>query len=342
MIKLSADPNLNIPLYKQLITQIINGITDGTFRQGYLLPSMNVLADKLNISRETVKKAYGILTEQGYLTPQQGKGFYVAGNREDGKLHILVLFDQLSIYKQILYNAISQEFGDKAELTLLCFNQDINLFSYYLDSHLDHFDYYIVTPHFPLDPDSQYLAKKQVARIPNRKLLMVDHWLKDYKGRYGVVYQDFEEDVYNGLRQGLERLQQCSRLSVITSQTSLYGSWIHRGINRFVHEYRVPVRFLTEAPTSMWRNEVFLMLNAQLDWGLTDLCAKIEKSGMTLGRNVFILSYNEFGLNELILGGLSTLSTDYLYMGRETARMILGKRTGSVHCPFKLTHRFTF
>lgn len=342
MMKLSADASLNIPLYKQLITQIVNSITDGTYKPGYMLPSMNVLADQLNISRETVKKAYGILTEQGYITPQHGKGFYVAGNREDGKLHILVLFDQLSIYKQILYNAISQEFGDKAELTLLCFNQDINLFSYYLDSHLDHFDYYIVTPHFPLDADSQYMARKQVARIPNRKLFMVDNWLKDHRGRYGVIYQDFEEDVYNGLKQGLGRIRQCSRLTVITSQTSLYGSTIRRGIDRFVTEYNVPVRYLTEAPTTMWRNEVFLMLNAQLDWGLTDLSRKIEKSGMTLGRNVFILSYNEFGLNELILGGLSTLSTDYKYMGRETAQMILNKQTGSVHCPFTLTRRYTF
>ena len=42
----------------------------------------------------------------------------------------------------------------------------------YLDNNLDHYDYYVVMPHFPLDDATQERALKQISRIPNRKLIM--------------------------------------------------------------------------------------------------------------------------------------------------------------------------
>ena len=47
------------PIYRQLLEQIENDIREGRLLPGSLLPSMNELADSLDISRETVKKTYG-------------------------------------------------------------------------------------------------------------------------------------------------------------------------------------------------------------------------------------------------------------------------------------------
>ena len=83
-------------------------------------------------------------------------------------------------------------------------NQQIDLLEYYIDENLDQFDYYVVTPHFPLDESTQRRAVKALMRIPNRKLILLDRCLDSLPGNYGVVYQDFTNDVYEGLMQALK------------------------------------------------------------------------------------------------------------------------------------------
>ena len=47
-------------------------------------------------------------------------------------------------------------------------------------------------------------------------------------------------------------------------------------------------------------------------------------------------------MNELVLGGLTTVSTDFVQMGRLAAEMILNRHMSKVHCPFRMNKRFTF
>ena len=77
------------------------------------------------------------------------------------------------------------------EITIRLHNQQIDLLEYYIDENLDQFDYYVVTPHFPLDESTQRRAVKALMRIPNRKLILLDRCLDSLPGNYGVVYQDF-------------------------------------------------------------------------------------------------------------------------------------------------------
>lgn len=330
------------PIYRQMLEQVESAIREGTLRSGDQLPSMNELAAELGISKETVKKTYGLLRDRGLVVPQQGKGFYVADVDSDSNPRILVVFDKFSIYKQILFNSLAGEFGERAELTILTHNQSLDLFEYFLDTYLGEFDYYIVSPHFPLDEDSQARARKLMSRIPYPKLIMIDRWLEDMPGRYGAVYQDFGQDVRDGLNQGLDKLRQTKGLSVITLPTSLYGSQMRGAIESFCSENGIPVSFLTDTPARISRGETFLVLNSQLDWGLADLARRIKSQGLEIGRDIFIIAYNDVDLNEVVLGGLTTISTDFKLMGKMAARMILDHRFQKVHCPFRMNRRGTF
>ena len=330
------------PIYKQLVEQFEDAIRSGKLLPGEQIPSMNDFAAQLEISKETVKKTYGILREKGLLIPQQGKGFYVAEADDATKPRVLVLFDKLSIYKEVLFNSLAEELGDKADLTILTHNQDLDLFTYYLDTSLDKYDYYVISPHFPLDDKSQAAAKKLISRVPNRKLIMVDHWMQSYVGNYGAVYQDFENDVYEGLKQGLDRFNTISALKVITLASSLYGPMISKGVDRFCLEHEIPVEFMTSAPEQINPNEAYLVINSQLDSGLAALARSIRNQDLEVGKDVFIISYNEFDLNEVVLNGLTTISTDFKQMGRTAAMMILNRKSWKVHCDFKMTRRGTF
>ena len=331
------------PIYHQIVVQAEHALHEGSLKAGEQIPSMNELAAQLDISRETVKKAYGILVDKGAIVPKQGKGFYAADvESPSARSQVLVIFDKFSVYKQILYNALAERLGDAAEITIVNHNQSTDLLEYYLDNYLDHFDYYVITPHFPLDETSQARAVKQLSRIPYRKLLMLDRLQPGFHGNFGAVYQDFENDIYGGLMQGMETPRHSKVLKVITLPSSLYGSSIRKGIERFSTETHIPVEFITETPAVICKGDTFLVLNSQLDAGLVQLAHRIQECQLKVGEDVRIISYNEADMYELILGGLTTVSTDFREMGRLAADMILKRHMEKLHCPFRMNRRSTF
>ena len=336
------NPDNKEAIYRQLVLQVDQALHSGKLKAGEQIPSMNELAAQLAISRETVKKAYGILVKKGLIHPKQGKGFYTADVTASTHQRVLVLFDKFSVYKQILFNAFAERLADAAEITILNHNQSIDLLEHYLDDNLDNFDYYILAPHFALDAGTQKRVVRQLSRIPYRKLIMLDRLQPDFPGQYGAVYQDFENDIYDGLSEGTQPAFHARRLRVLTLPMSLYGTHIIKGVNRFVSEHHVPAEYMTTVPKSIEKGDIFLVLNSQLDDGLVALTRRIQEAGLEIGRDVFIISYNESDMNELVLGGLTTVSADFREMGHIAADMILSRRMEKVHCPFHMHRRHTF
>ena len=340
---IKIDLKSQTPVYKQLINSVETAIHNGEYRYGDLLPSMNELSAMLDISKETVKKAYSILRNKGFIAARQGKGFYVSAAGVSEKMSVLVLFDKLSNYKQVLFNSFAGEIGDAAEITIRLHNQNVELLEYYIEENLDLFDYYVITPHFPLDAASQKRVLKILTRIPNRKLILVDHWMKELPGNYGAVYQDFANDAYEGLGYGLKKLKTCSRFNVVTLPSSLYYASVGKAVERFCRDNGIAVEFHTEiTPEIIREKEVYLILNSQYDLGLIELVRRARERNYRVGRDISIISYNESPINEIILNGLTTISTDFRQMRVLVARMILEKSLSKVKCDFQMICRNTF
>lgn len=340
-VSFNIDHTSNIPLYKQLKSEIESQITSGILDRGQILPSMNVLAESLNISRETAKKTYDLLRRDGWIESVHGKGFFVREKKHTSS-KILVLFDKLSNYKQLLFTAFAHELGDQAEITIRLHNQDIDLFEYFISENLNHYDYYVITPHFPLEKEIQRRALKCLKRIPNRKLILVDRHFPGLTGHYGCVYQDFERDAIEGLRQGMKQLTRYNRLNVISMKGSLYAPYIEKGVLEFCRRNNFPCKTYHEIlPESIKRGEAYLILNSQLDTELIQLATQAQAKGYSIGVDIGIISYNESQLNEIILNGLTVMSTDFVEMGKMAAKMILDKQMEVIHCPFGLMLRKT-
>ena len=342
-MKISINSKDRTPYYKQLVESVTAAIRSGEARPGDLLPSMNELSDELGISKETVKKAYSILSSDGRVEPRQGKGFFVCNPEDRTDKKVLLIFDKLSTYKDILLNSMASRIGDSAQITIRLHNQSVELLKYYLDECLDSFDYYVVTPHFPLDDASQRQAVKQLKRIPNRKLIILDHWIKGLPGNYGVVYQDYMNDTYECLTRSLKDVRKFDRLNVVIMRSSLYHDTISTSIKRFCTENSVPVEFHNIISDRMVRKgELYLLLNGQLDSQLNELAKTAGRKNLQIGEDIGIISFNDSPINELVLGGLTTISSDFAQMGELAAGMILDKKMSKIKCGFGMTKRATF
>ena len=67
------------------------------------------------------------------------------------------------------------------------------------------------------------------------------------------------------------------------------------------------------------RGTLYLTAN---DRELVNLIKLAEAAGLGIGNDIGIISYNDTPLKEVLLGGITTLSTDFRQMGRTMASLI--------------------
>ena len=342
-MKIIIQPQGTLAIYEQIVNQLKNAIVTGELKEGEALPSIRGLAGDLNVSVITTKRAYEELEKDGLIRSVAGKGFYVCGVGNERPLRILLLFDKLSSYKQVLFQSFMDKIGGDAEVTIRIHNQNLDVFEFFIDEDVDHFDYYVVAPHFPLDAATTKRKLKLLKRFPYRKLILLDRYISELTGNYGAIYQDFTSDIAGALEEGLDKLKTFSKLNVLMMPNSLYSAEISGSVKKFCDEHSLPVEFHTGVTKDIIRpNEVYLLLNSQQDDGLLSLSRTATKLGLKIGEDISVISYNDSPINELILNGLTAASTDFRQMGERAANMILERNLRKEKCDFRLIRRGTF
>ncbi|HYI94746.1 MAG TPA: GntR family transcriptional regulator [Bryobacteraceae bacterium] len=71
------DLKSGVPVYRQLIDQVLVAIAAGQLNAGDQLPTVRQLAVELSINPNTVVRAYKELEIRGMLTTQQGTGTFI-------------------------------------------------------------------------------------------------------------------------------------------------------------------------------------------------------------------------------------------------------------------------
>jgi GntR family transcriptional regulator len=72
------DLHSGVPVYRQIIDQIIGGIAAGALRVGDQLPTVRQLAVDLSINPNTVIRAYRELEIRNVIETQQGTGTFIS------------------------------------------------------------------------------------------------------------------------------------------------------------------------------------------------------------------------------------------------------------------------
>ncbi|MFO0930471.1 MAG: GntR family transcriptional regulator [Gemmataceae bacterium] len=67
-----------VPIYEQIVAQVIFGIAGGALEAGTLIPSVRELAGRLTVHPNTVARAYQELERRGLVVARRGRGMEVA------------------------------------------------------------------------------------------------------------------------------------------------------------------------------------------------------------------------------------------------------------------------
>ncbi len=97
-----VNPNLDIPIYRQLVDAIHAAIQKGELAPREQLPTVQELSAELGVARGTIKRAYDELDREGLVEKVQGRGTFVkyqpsqsGSSREQAMAAIDALLDKL-------------------------------------------------------------------------------------------------------------------------------------------------------------------------------------------------------------------------------------------------------
>ena len=70
-------PDGPVPIYEQIVAQVIYGVASGAVEPGALIPSVRQLAERVLVHPNTVARAFQELERQGVVTARRGRGMEV-------------------------------------------------------------------------------------------------------------------------------------------------------------------------------------------------------------------------------------------------------------------------
>jgi len=336
------DENSRVPKYQQIVNSIIHNISIGNLTIDQKIPSINMLSEEFYLSRDTVEKAYNILKERNVISSIRGKGYYITRTKLISKVNILFLVNKLSSYKLRTYNSFIDSIGANSHTDLHIYHCDESLFLNILDKYKSTYDYYIIMPHFKTE-DSRHvsftdMALKFLNKMPKEKLVILDNNKPGVDGDIVEIYQDFENDIYLALKEGLNKIKKYNKLFLAYPQKAVYPypRRILHGFRKFCVEHSIDFEVLEHIYDDiiLKKGDLFITIEES---DLVTLVKQIREDEFVIGKDIGVISYNDTPLKELL--GITVISTDFKMMGETAARMILNNEKGKVKVDFNFIDR---
>jgi DNA-binding transcriptional regulator YhcF (GntR family) len=314
---ISVKSNFGIPKYKQIITSIEKAIEEEKLVKGDRLPSINKVCNANSLSRDTVLQAYDDLKKRGVIYAILGKGYYVKSTAIKTKQHIFLLFDELNIFKEDLYNSFLENIGKNVKVDIFFHHFNIQVFQKLIHDNNGNYTRYVVMPATLAGADVF------IKTLPENEVFILDQSNSNLK-MYPAVHQNHKKDIYSALLKGKHKLVNYKKM-VLIFPGYREPEGMKEGFEKFCIDFAFENEIITEFTTrEIKQGEVYIIPNDR------DLVSVIEKSKLQklkLSVDFGIISYNETPLKKVVENGITTISTDFKAMGKIMAEMILkGKK----------------
>lgn len=308
--------NQGIPKYKQIIASIEKSIEIGQLKKDQKLPSINKVCIEFSLSRDTVLLAYEILKKRGIIYAILGKGYYIKSTEISIKQRIFLLFDELNIFKEDLYNSFLANLGKEVEVDIFFHNFNIKVFEKLINDNNGNYTKYIIMP------TNLAGAATIIKTLPVKNTYILDQINEDLK-TFPAVYQNHLTDIYNCLVKCQSRLIKYKKIILLFSEFKEPEA-LKNGFENFCNDFKFDYEIITTFTDRIIHEGTIYIIPSDRD--LVKVIEKAKLQKLILGKNYGIISYNETPLKKLVENGITTISTNFETMGEKLAKMILSEK----------------
>ena len=330
-MKKTIHVNTNLPKakYRQIIDSVIDGIERKHFVKGDKIPSINKLSSDFGLSRDTVILAFNELKSMGVIKSQLGKGFYITSTDVQREENIFVLLDELNAFKEDLYNSFIKTLKGKVNVDVYFHHCNLKVFKNLILKNAGNYTSYVIMPAI-LENTGHIISK-----LPSGRVYILDRLKPDLKN-YSVVYQDFEHDFYDALVEGTLLLKNYRKL-VFVNPGGREPEQRSAGFSRFCEENNFNFEIIKSLVGV--RPELYEAYFLASDRDLVEIVKIANDYNYKVGKKFGIVSFNNTMLKEVVAGGITTVSTDFVEMGKTLAKMIIEKKHQQIRNPSRLIIR---
>jgi DNA-binding transcriptional regulator YhcF (GntR family) len=312
--------NLGLPKYKQIIASIEKAIEEEKLKRDDKLPSINKVCLAFSLSRDTVLQAYEELKKRGIIYAILGKGYYVKSTQVTIKQKIFLLFDELNIFKEDLYNSFLESMGKNAQVDIFFHHFNAQVFKKLIDDANGNYTKYVIMP--------THLAEAPtiIKTLPVSDVFILDQTHPEML-HFPSVYQNFATNIYDGLLKAKTKLSRYQKLVLIfPGFREPIGMKI--GFENFCTTFGFAYEIIAEFNDRIINlGEVYIIPN---DRHLVSVIEKSMLQNLKLGLDFGIISYNDTPLKKVVANGITTISNDFIGMGKMVAQMILNNNNQQI------------
>lgn len=321
------------PKYARLVGAVRTGMREGRLTRGDSLPSINKVSQRYGMARETVRKAYDILREQGLVSARHGKSFTVESGDFQESLNVFVLFEHISrAYKETLHDSLVEELDGRARLDVYAHHYNPAMFKALMEQARGRYECYVVIPFY------HPVIKQTLTEFDQSKLILIDLDV-DYPGKACAgVLQSHGSQLQAAMEEALPRLKRYERFILSYRwEEKFHPVVIKKAFRSFCRRHGIEHHIVSKLkPEHVTRGTAALVIE---DPETVLFIKEAERKGLKLGRDAGLISYNDIPLKEVAAGGVTVVSVDFAEMGRLTAQAILSGSREQIHLPTRMIFR---
>lgn len=312
------DEAAGVPKYRQLINSFYASLDAGRLNRGDRIPSLSEVCTAFSLSRDTVLLAFNELKSLGVISAVPGKGYYVERTDLRPERNVFLLFDELNVFKEDIYTSFLEHLDKETRVDIFFHHFNFKVYKDHIINASGKYSDYILMP-ATFDNTGDITAI-----LPNERVFILDR-LKPELSAYPCIYQDFKSDVFEGLSAALPALKKYQKLIMVhpggkEPEERVEGFREFCSLNGFNAEL---IRNTDKCLLN--RGEVYLVVS---DRHLVAIVKKAAASGLRLGADIGLISFNDTVLKEIVAGGITTISTDFRGMGQQLAAMVIKRGSG--------------
>jgi len=311
---------------KQLVDLISQDISIGKYGVGSALPSINRLSQDYKVSRDTVFKTFTELKERGIIDSTPGKGYFVIHRKKN----ILLLLDEYSPFKDVLYNSFVKRLSSQYKVDLWFHQYNETLFNTIIRESIGKYNKYVVM-NFDNEKFSPYLYK-----IDSSRLLLLDFGKFDKKD-YSYICQDFGGHFYLAMSQLSGKILHYRKIVLCIAKESKHPEETSEYLKRYCMDHHLDYGIIEDMDKLEIRSgEVYIAIR-QTD--VVEIVKKSRVAGLACGIDFGLIAYNDTPAYEVIDKGITAISVDWKKMGTMMADFILSGTPIQIYLPTEIHAR---
>lgn len=302
--------------HSQIIEGVKKAIIDGALKRNDILPTISDVCDTYGISRLTVLKGYEELQRAGIIKAEKRKGYYVISEEVEQKNNIFLLFDELNMYKRVLYNAFRERIGNNGSIDIYFHHYSPKQFDSLIAESLGNYTSFVIMPW----PNKNVPAA--LSQLDWKRTILLDRGDAIPKTpNFNFIIQDHLADMKRCLERALPAIKKYPKFVLVHPSYSYHPFTTADGFASFCKSNDIMYDILhTFDRSNILPNTAYFVVD---DNELVLIVEHCQAAGYALGKDIGVISYNETPMKRIIANGITVISTDFAMMGVHAADHIL-------------------